>query len=480
MAGNSIGSLAISLTAESSQFDTAIDAAKNKLAGLGSVIAGMAAVGAATAGLAMAFSQVVALGAAADDLHDTAAALDMTAEGLIGLKSAAALSGAEDTLEAGLNKLQRELGAVIAGSDEAKKKFDALNLSGEMLASVPLDEAFLRIVDQLNELPTQAQRGAAAFEIFGKQGQKFLELIGKGRDFIEERIGKAAERGLVLDPEFGAAFERYEAAKQDFTQSLQGLKQVVLDSFVVPLLNAATKFFQLMADGVDLASRALKALGFMRDRSPAGRAQEGDAAVAAARQKVERDAIANIHKETEAARLRVETFGLATSAAKAYEAIARAGAAATKEFVAEVRERQRLERELEDLQAGAKVFEGNRTDLERFQSQMEEWNGLLARGAIGEDTFALAVGRAVEQLEKQYDLQQKTSFLPSLLERGTQAERTFTLKADQDMLRAQQDPQKRVEDLLKSAAARDQVRNNTLRELAEAAKKASQPKFVQF
>ena len=224
MAGKiEIGKLAVVLTAESNQFDQTMTRSQNRIkqfekdnskgggvlgklfggvsfggeggggflgGNIGELVEGIGpkAGAAAAAFLALAaaakksFEAIKEAAVAADDLHDEAEALGATASGLVALRTAA---GKEtEALDTGLAKLSRDIGSAIDGSEEAEKAFNKLGLSSKELAAVPLDDAFIKVAAAIEKLPTAYQKASAAREIFGKQGQKLGELLGKGEALL--------------------------------------------------------------------------------------------------------------------------------------------------------------------------------------------------------------------------------------------------------------------------------------------------------
>jgi hypothetical protein len=99
----------------------------------------------------------------------------------------------------GLQHLQREIGAAANGSEEARKKFSALGLDAGQLATMPVTDAWKVFADTIRELPTPAEKAAAAFSIFGKSGQELLPLLEKGSAGFDKASGAVQKYGQYLD-----------------------------------------------------------------------------------------------------------------------------------------------------------------------------------------------------------------------------------------------------------------------------------------
>lgn len=302
MAATNIGRANLMITASATELNRTLDGVQNRLlqfgkqaaiglaGGLGigggagalfSTITGgnlSGAIAAATSagkGLVQVF---VDAAKAADDLHDDAAALGATPGGLFGLR-AAALDNVE-ALDKGLLKLSREIGSAMTGNKEAVESFDKLGLSARELASVPLNEAFLRITDSINKLPTAAERSRAAFDLFGKSGQKNLELIGRARElsgFFEDLGSKL--NALPTD-RLADSFDKSQIAATGLNFAVKGLVNssaaLAFDSVVTQFAFGALTLSRL-GGNLNLAAEAQKRLA--RETAAAADAQR-DATVA--------------------------------------------------------------------------------------------------------------------------------------------------------------------------------------------------------
>ena len=126
--------------------------------------------------------------------------LNMSAAQLRGFQMAAKKAGIDsDLLETYLMKLSGSLGEVAAGSNEAAANFAAIGLQASEVAGLDLDEAFLRVADQIASLGTHSERTAAAIQIFGARGREMVHVLSQGAAGIRLQTLEAQRLGLVLD-----------------------------------------------------------------------------------------------------------------------------------------------------------------------------------------------------------------------------------------------------------------------------------------
>lgn len=85
-----------------------------------------------------------------------------------------------ETLDAGLDRLQRVIGEAGNPTTEMAAAFRVLGLDARQLAAIPLDQALGRVADQINALPDPASRAAAVVSLFGRSGQGLLDVLARG------------------------------------------------------------------------------------------------------------------------------------------------------------------------------------------------------------------------------------------------------------------------------------------------------------
>src|SRR5262249_19064458 len=73
------------------------------------------------------------------------------------------------------------------------KELRAIGLDPEKLFKAGGDEALMQTLDHLAKLPTAAERGAAAFMVFGRQAVDMAPLLNRGAAGIDAMKRKMAE-----------------------------------------------------------------------------------------------------------------------------------------------------------------------------------------------------------------------------------------------------------------------------------------------
>ncbi len=208
----SLGKLVVTLTAKTKRFERKILRAGRAVkkfvapvfrAGLGVAKFGALLGGAVLAGLALytrrAFGAIDATAKLSDELG-------ISTEALTGYEHAAALSGTKnETLTKGFQRLARRIGEAASGYGEGVKSLEQLGLKADELTSLSTDEAMLRVADSIASIENPAKRAAAAYGLFGRQGQELMNFLMMGKKGM-----LAARRDMEL---LGGSFGRIDAAK---------------------------------------------------------------------------------------------------------------------------------------------------------------------------------------------------------------------------------------------------------------------------
>lgn len=208
-----IGDLVVNLSARTAPFSKGLGGASKRLSrfasGVASTITRVTAFGGALVGVA----GVGGLGlmvkqslASIDATAKLADRINATTEDLTALGFAAQQTGAsQESLNSSLTRMSRRIGLFAKGTGAAKSALEQLGFAAEDLTRLSAGEQFREIVARISELPTVAQRGAAAFEIFGQSGQQLMGLIDAGPEGLRQLSDEADRLGLT--------FSRLDAAK---------------------------------------------------------------------------------------------------------------------------------------------------------------------------------------------------------------------------------------------------------------------------
>jgi hypothetical protein len=164
-----------------------------------------------------------------DSLNDLSARTGIQVEALQGYALAAKLAGVDtEQFGATVQKLGVNIGKANPG-DSFDKSLRGINLSVAELRALSPEEQFSAIGAAISQLPTAADRAAAAVEIFGKQGAALAPLFREGAASIEELQARAERLGIIISDtqvnnvaDMNDAFDLVAATVQGITGQVLG------------------------------------------------------------------------------------------------------------------------------------------------------------------------------------------------------------------------------------------------------------------
>jgi len=113
--------------------------------------------------------------------------IGIATEDLIGLRHAAELSGASaEGFDKSIEMFVRRLGEVKQGTGEAKEGLKAIGLKYQDLIDMNPAESFRVVADGINGLATAAERSVVAYQLFGRQGMKLLNMLEMGSEGLDK------------------------------------------------------------------------------------------------------------------------------------------------------------------------------------------------------------------------------------------------------------------------------------------------------
>ena len=129
------------------------------------------------------------------NLVDTAENLDLTTTELQRFRAAARDSTVEtDTLDQGLNRLNRRMGEARSGSGQLADVYEELGLQG-----MSTQEAFEEIADAVANADDSQEAARIGYAAFGRQVEDLLPLLRQGRNGLNQMGDEAERTGRVVD-----------------------------------------------------------------------------------------------------------------------------------------------------------------------------------------------------------------------------------------------------------------------------------------
>jgi hypothetical protein len=133
-----------------------------------------------------------------DSLNDLSARTGIGVESLQGYALAAQMAGVDtEAFGSAVQKLAVNIGKATPG-DALDKSLRQINLSVAELRALAPEQQFAQIGEAISQLPTAADRAAAAVEIFGKQGAALAPLFRDGAASIDELRARAERLGIIV------------------------------------------------------------------------------------------------------------------------------------------------------------------------------------------------------------------------------------------------------------------------------------------
>jgi hypothetical protein len=151
--------------------------------------------------------------------------------------------GSEEFAKA-LRRLTVEVGK--AEVDAESSVFKDLGLDIEKLKAQKPEDTFLQVADALANISNDAERAAAANEVFGKGGITLLPLINGGADALKRAADEAGRIGGVLTQDQVKNVEAMNDAFSQVGKALGGIINQVTASLSPALTTAAQQFVEFV------------------------------------------------------------------------------------------------------------------------------------------------------------------------------------------------------------------------------------------
>lgn len=241
------------LTAGARQAGSAMRSLQSEVSGLRGSMQTLVAInatqlfGSILNGASQAVRGLVSMGQAQADVIDgqskLAARLGMTYGEFAGLSLAGELAGVSmEQLGAAATMADVAFVRATQGSATAQASFARLGLNLEQLAGMNASERFDAIAGSIAALPTEAERAAAAVQIFGRAGADLLPLFAGGAEGIAAAREQAERLGLALTTAQGQDVEAMNDAFTMASKAIEGVVQQVV-AYLAPAVTAVADTF---------------------------------------------------------------------------------------------------------------------------------------------------------------------------------------------------------------------------------------------
>jgi hypothetical protein len=182
--------------------------------------------------------------------RDLAARLGLTYGELSGLTLAGSQVGVSmDQIGGAVQRAEIAFTKAAGGSKTAIDAFGRIGLSVEQLNGMSASERFQAIAQAISELPSPAERAAAAVGLFGRAGGALLPMFEQGAAGIQAATAEADRFGLALT---GVQANNVDAMGDAFTNAQKAVKGVIdqIVAYLAPAVTSVTEAFTTLISGV--------------------------------------------------------------------------------------------------------------------------------------------------------------------------------------------------------------------------------------
>jgi hypothetical protein len=201
-----------------------------------------------------AVSSMISMGQAQAEVIDStsklAARLGMNYGELAGIALAGDLAGVGlETIGAAATKADVAFVKASQGSTTATAAFANLGLTVQQLSGMNAADRFEAIASSIAALPTEAERAAAAVQIFGRSGAQLLPLFAGGAEGIAKAREEAERFGLALTNAQGQDVEEMNDAFTRAQKAVEGVVQQVT-AYLAPAVKAVADTFSNLVGSI--------------------------------------------------------------------------------------------------------------------------------------------------------------------------------------------------------------------------------------
>jgi len=183
-----------------------------------------------------------------DTLSDLSARTGINVEDFQGFSLAAKLAGVD---AAAFGTAVQRLGVQISQATPGEafdRSLQSIGLSVAQLRALSPEQQFAAIGDAISQLPTAADRAAAAVEVFGKQGAALAPLFREGAAGIDELRERAERLGVIVSEEQVANISAMNDAFDLVSATLQGIIGQVIGNLAPAVTEVTEQFLRFVEE----------------------------------------------------------------------------------------------------------------------------------------------------------------------------------------------------------------------------------------
>jgi hypothetical protein len=293
--------------------------------------------------------------------------------------------------------LNRHLGEVRMGSEEARKSIQALGIDAEKLANMDPHQALRSVMEHIKGIGNQSERTATAVGLMGREAADMMNIFQRGAAALDD-AEKATERFYegLYGPEAAAKLKEFTKASKEAGAATEGLTlrakaaaapwyADTLRSLTDLIENPATRIGEAFGDIFaperdefgNQVSRWRRRLQEFEEMSSGGGLASPVANIAGER---ENPLIGQADKHIESLSRELEALMGTKQAMDSYR-MALAGVTSGR-----IEEIEFLEKQIELYKFSKTLIEEMATPLERFNKELERINSATEAGVLDMDT----------------------------------------------------------------------------------------------
>lgn len=232
-----LGSLVVSLTAETARFRSdlgrASQEAERHMTRVTSAVKKVGGVIAALAGVAGFTTLINETAAFGDRLAKLNTRLGVSAEFMSEMRFVADSAGVSfDSFSTSIERQVKRIGEAAAGYGAGVKGLQALGLEAKALAALAPEQQFSVLADAINNVANESDRVRIAASVWGRFGTNILQVTEGGSEAIEAMRQRARELNYTISTEAANAGADYVQIMGEFTTAVKGAAESLANDLI--------------------------------------------------------------------------------------------------------------------------------------------------------------------------------------------------------------------------------------------------------